>query len=115
MRVTPSEHTDLLPAVPPAAETDASKAGLAELLPALLPPPQALVALKAELPKMEVISTAGPAAGVDVRDVDLESLRDADIVRKRQSLLYVQALKFIQTKTPARPKGATGGRRASKS
>jgi predicted metal-dependent phosphoesterase TrpH len=34
----------------------------------------------------------------------LESLRDADIVRKRQSLLYVQALKFIQTKTPARPR-----------
>ncbi len=33
----------------------------------------------------------------------LESLRDADIVRKKQSLLYVQALKFIQTrggKTP---------------
>ena len=28
----------------------------------------------------------------------LESLRDADIVRKKQSLLYVQALKFIQTK-----------------
>jgi len=28
----------------------------------------------------------------------LESLRDADIIRKRQSLLYVQALKFIQTK-----------------
>jgi hypothetical protein len=43
----------------------------------------------------------------------LESLRDADIVRKRQSLLYVQALKFIQTKTPARPRGATG-RRPSK-
>src|SRR5207248_4706378 len=37
----------------------------------------------------------------------LESLRDADIVRKRQSLLYVQALKFIQTKTrqPARKRG----------
>jgi predicted metal-dependent phosphoesterase TrpH/glycosyltransferase involved in cell wall biosynthesis len=34
----------------------------------------------------------------------LESLRDADIVRKRQSLLYVQALKFIQTKTPAKPR-----------
>jgi glycosyltransferase involved in cell wall biosynthesis len=34
----------------------------------------------------------------------LESLREADIVRKRQSLLYVQALKFIQTKTAA---GAT--------
>jgi predicted metal-dependent phosphoesterase TrpH len=50
----------------------------------------------------------------------LESLRDADIVRKRQSLLYVQALKFIQTKaTPegarrrtARP-GAGASRRAS--
>jgi predicted metal-dependent phosphoesterase TrpH/glycosyltransferase involved in cell wall biosynthesis len=43
----------------------------------------------------------------------LESLRDADIVRKRQSLFYVQALKFIQTKTPARPRGSAG-RRASK-
>jgi predicted metal-dependent phosphoesterase TrpH len=43
---------------------------------------------------------------IRMRDFDgpeefLESLRDADIVRKRQSLLYVQALKFIQTK--ARP------------
>jgi predicted metal-dependent phosphoesterase TrpH/glycosyltransferase involved in cell wall biosynthesis len=38
----------------------------------------------------------------------LESLRDADIVRKRQSLLYVQALKFIQTRGPAK-------RRVSKS
>jgi glycosyltransferase involved in cell wall biosynthesis len=44
----------------------------------------------------------------------LESLRDADIVRKRQSLLYVQALKFLQTKTPARPRGAAGGRHTSK-
>jgi len=40
---------------------------------------------------------------IRMRDFDgpeefLESLRDADIVRKRQSLLYVQALKFIQTK-----------------
>jgi predicted metal-dependent phosphoesterase TrpH/glycosyltransferase involved in cell wall biosynthesis len=49
----------------------------------------------------------------------LESLRDADIVRKRQSLLYVQALKFIQTKAtpaPARKKtarpGGGAGRRA---
>jgi predicted metal-dependent phosphoesterase TrpH/glycosyltransferase involved in cell wall biosynthesis len=32
----------------------------------------------------------------------LESLRDADIVRKRQSLLYVQALKFFQTRSPAK-------------
>jgi predicted metal-dependent phosphoesterase TrpH len=30
----------------------------------------------------------------------LESLRDADIIRRRQSLLYVQALKLIQTKAP---------------
>jgi predicted metal-dependent phosphoesterase TrpH len=49
---------------------------------------------------------------IKMRDFDgpeefLESLRDADIVRKRQSLLYVQALKFIQTKTrqPARRRG----------
>jgi predicted metal-dependent phosphoesterase TrpH/glycosyltransferase involved in cell wall biosynthesis len=41
----------------------------------------------------------------------LESLRDADIVRKRQSLLYVQALKFIQTKTrqPSRRRTAGNG------
>ena len=30
----------------------------------------------------------------------LESLREADIIRRKQSLLYVQALKFIQTKGP---------------
>jgi predicted metal-dependent phosphoesterase TrpH len=41
---------------------------------------------------------------IRMRDFDgpeefIESLRDADIVRKRQSLLYVQALKFFQTKT----------------
>jgi predicted metal-dependent phosphoesterase TrpH/glycosyltransferase involved in cell wall biosynthesis len=35
---------------------------------------------------------------VDDPEEFIESLRDADIVRKRQSLLYVQALKFIQTK-----------------
>jgi glycosyltransferase involved in cell wall biosynthesis len=39
---------------------------------------------------------------IRMRDFDgpeefLESLRDADIIRKRQSLVYVQALKFIQT------------------
>ncbi len=44
---------------------------------------------------------------IRMRDFDgaeefLESLRDADIVRKRQSLLYVQALKFIQTRGAAR-------------
>jgi hypothetical protein len=46
---------------------------------------------------------------IEMRDFEgaeefLESLRDADIIRKRQSLLYVQALKFIQTK--ATPEGA---------
>jgi predicted metal-dependent phosphoesterase TrpH len=38
-----------------------------------------------------------------------ESLRDADIVRKKQSLLYVQALKFIQTKSPAGRKSTGTG------
>jgi len=42
---------------------------------------------------------------IAMRDFDgpeefLESLRDADIIRRRQSLLYVQALKLIQTKAP---------------
>ena len=46
---------------------------------------------------------------IRMRDFDgpeefLESLRDADIIRKHSSLLYVQALKFIQTK--ATPEGA---------
>jgi predicted metal-dependent phosphoesterase TrpH/glycosyltransferase involved in cell wall biosynthesis len=49
---------------------------------------------------------------IAMRDFDgpdefLESLRDADIIRKRTSLLYVQALKFIQTK------GTPSGRRAT--
>ncbi len=62
--------------------------------------------------KYRIVAGAGSdshvAAGlgsvkIRMRDFDgpeefLESLRDADIVRKRQSLLYVQALKFIQTK-----------------
>jgi predicted metal-dependent phosphoesterase TrpH len=50
---------------------------------------------------------------IAMRDFDgpeefLESLRDADIVRRKQSLLYVQALKFIQTQTPSgrRSKGS---------
>jgi predicted metal-dependent phosphoesterase TrpH len=49
----------------------------------------------------------------DFRDGDpeefLESLRDADIIRKRQSLLYVQALKFIQTKSPSGRKSTGSG------
>jgi glycosyltransferase involved in cell wall biosynthesis len=44
---------------------------------------------------------------IRMRDFDgpeefLESLREADIIRKRQSLLYVQALKFIQQRSPGR-------------
>ena len=51
---------------------------------------------------------------IKMRDFDgpeefLESLRDADIIRKRQSLLYVQALKFLQTK--ASPGKAGAGKR----
>ncbi len=42
----------------------------------------------------------------------LESLRDADIVRRPASLLYVQALKFLQTKaTPATARRAVRERR----
>ncbi len=42
---------------------------------------------------------------IRMRDFDgaqefLESLREADIVRRKQSLVYVQALKFLQTKAP---------------
>src|SRR3954462_8039549 len=49
---------------------------------------------------------------IAMRDFDgpeefLDSLRDADIIRRRQSLLYVQALKFIQTK------GTPSGRRTT--
>ena len=49
------------------------------------------------------------SARIRMRDFDgpeefLESLRDADIVRKPANLLYVQALKFLQTKSPLRRK-----------
>ena len=82
--------------------------------------------------KYRIVAGAGSdshvAAGlgsvkIKMRDFDgaeefLESLRDADIIRKRTSLLYVQALKFIQTKAtpaPARRRTArpgAGARRA---
>ena len=47
---------------------------------------------------------------IRMRDFDgpeefLESLRDADIIRRRQSLLYVQALKFLQTSRAKASKG----------
>jgi predicted metal-dependent phosphoesterase TrpH/glycosyltransferase involved in cell wall biosynthesis len=62
--------------------------------------------------KYRIVAGAGSdshvAAGlgsvkIKMRDFDgpeefLESLRDADIVRRKTSLLYVQALKFIQTR-----------------
>jgi predicted metal-dependent phosphoesterase TrpH/glycosyltransferase involved in cell wall biosynthesis len=56
---------------------------------------------------------------IAMRDFDgpeefLESLRDADIVRKRQSLLYVQALKFLQTKaSPAHARKRAARREAA--
>ena len=51
---------------------------------------------------------------IRMRDFDgpeefLESLRDADILHKRKSLIYLQSLKFLQTK--ARPKAAAAPRR----
>jgi glycosyltransferase involved in cell wall biosynthesis len=54
---------------------------------------------------------------IRMRDFDgpdefLESLRDADIIRKPTSLLYVQALKFLETKaTPASARRARRERR----
>jgi predicted metal-dependent phosphoesterase TrpH/glycosyltransferase involved in cell wall biosynthesis len=50
---------------------------------------------------------------IRMRDFDgpqefLESLRDADLLHKRKSLIYLQSLKFIQTK--ARPKGGRAKR-----
>jgi hypothetical protein len=73
--------------------------------------------------KYRIIAGAGSdshvAAGlgsvrIRMRDFDgpgefLESLRDADIVTKPTSLLYVQALKFLETK--ATPAGARRARR----
>ena len=72
--------------------------------------------------KYRIVAGAGSdshvAAGlgsvkIRMRDFDgpeefLESLRDADIVRKRQSLLYVQALKFIQTRGKPASKAGRG-------
>ena len=50
---------------------------------------------------------------IRMRDFDgpeefLASLRDADIIRRRQSLLYVQALKFLQTSTKSRAQQPSG-------
>jgi predicted metal-dependent phosphoesterase TrpH/glycosyltransferase involved in cell wall biosynthesis len=44
----------------------------------------------------------------------LESLREADIIRKPKSLLYVQTLKFLQTKAPGSRKRRSSGTRASR-
>jgi predicted metal-dependent phosphoesterase TrpH/glycosyltransferase involved in cell wall biosynthesis len=56
---------------------------------------------------------------IKMRDFDgpdefLESLRDADIIRRRQSLLYVQALKFIQTRAPAGRRSGSAKRASNK-
>src|SRR5205823_7033333 len=76
--------------------------------------------------KYRIVAGAGSdshvAAGlgsvrIRMRDFDgpeefLESLRDADIIRKPTSLLYVQALKFLETKaTPAPARRARRARR----
>ena len=50
---------------------------------------------------------------IRLRDFDgpaefLEAMRDADIVRKHKNLVYVQALKFLQTS------GGRGGKQLSK-
>jgi len=74
--------------------------------------------------KYRIVAGAGSdshvAAGlgsvrIRMRDFDgpeefLESLREADIVRRPTSLLYVQALKFLET--TAMPPGARRARRA---
>jgi hypothetical protein len=45
----------------------------------------------------------------------LQSLRDADILTRPSSLLYVQALKFLQTKaTPAAARQASRARRVKR-
>jgi hypothetical protein len=55
-----------------------------------------------------------------MRDFDgpkefLQSLRDADILTKPRSLLYVQALKFLQTRaTPPSARRASRARRVRK-
>ena len=48
---------------------------------------------------------------IRMRDFDgpeefLESLRDADILHKRKSLIYLQSLKFVQTKVRSRRRTA---------
>jgi histidinol phosphatase-like PHP family hydrolase len=53
---------------------------------------------------------------IRMRDFDgpeefLESLREADIIRKPKSLLYVQTLKFLQTKAPGSRKRRASGKR----
>ena len=53
---------------------------------------------------------------IRMRDFDgpeefLESLREADIIRKPKSLLYVQTLKFLQTKAPGARKRRAAGKK----
>jgi hypothetical protein len=61
------------------------------------------------------VAAALGSVRVRMRDFDgpaefLESLREAEIVTRPTSLLYVQALKFLETK--ATPQGARRARRA---
>jgi len=55
---------------------------------------------------------------IRMRDFDgpeefLESLREADIVRRRQNLFYVQALKFFQQRTRGRGRARSGSEQAA--
>jgi hypothetical protein len=47
----------------------------------------------------------------DDREEFLASLRDAEIITRPSSLLYVQALKFLQTRAPASARRARNARR----
>ena len=57
---------------------------------------------------------------VRIRDFDgpaefLEAMRDADITRKHKNLVYVQALKFLQTRaTPPAARRATRRRKVAR-
>jgi len=58
------------------------------------------------------LATSSPRA---LADTALDSLRDAEILTRPSSLLYVQALKFLQTRaTPASARRARKARRVKR-
>ena len=56
-------------------------------------------------PRAAAVKTPLPYTGKEF----LESLRDADILHKRKSLIYLQSLKFLQTNV--RPRARPAARR----